>query len=81
MAGRAFTLIRPLSELPIMRIGLVTIHAPLKSQRLLKVAIEVALSAIHSDVFSFKRKFRLRMVKALVYRAKRNFFPTDRAVA
>jgi hypothetical protein len=81
MAGRAFTLIRPLSELPIMQIGLVTIHALLKSQRLLKVAIEVALSAIHSDVFPFERKLRLRMIKALVYPAKRNLFPTRCAVA
>jgi hypothetical protein len=81
MAGRAFTLIRPLGELPIMRIGLMTIHALLKSQRLLKVAIDVALSAIHNDVFSFERKLRLRMIKALVYPAKRNLFPTTSAVA
>jgi hypothetical protein len=81
MAGRAFALIRPLGELPIMRIGLVTIHALLKSQRLLKVAFDVALSAIYADVLSFERKPCRRMIKALVYRAKRNFLPTSSAVA
>jgi hypothetical protein len=81
MARRAFALIRPLSELPIMRIGLVTIHALLKRQLLLKVAIEVALRAIHADVLSFKRELCLRMIKALVYRTKRNLFPTRSAVA
>jgi uncharacterized integral membrane protein len=59
MARRAFALIRPLGELPIMRIGLVTIHALLKCQWLLKVAIEVALSAIHADMLSLKRKLCL----------------------
>jgi hypothetical protein len=81
MAGRAFTLIRPHSELPIMRIGLVTIHALLKSQRLLKVAIDVALGAIYADVLSFERKLCRRMIKALVYPTKRNLFPTTSAVA
>jgi hypothetical protein len=81
MARRAFALIRPLSELPIMRIGLVTIHALLKSQRILKVAIDVTLSAIDAYVFSFERKLCRRMIKALVYRAKRNLLPTRSVVA
>jgi hypothetical protein len=81
MAGRAFALIQPLGELPIMRIGLVTIHALLKSQRLLKVAVDVALGAIYADVLSLERKLCRRMIKALVYRAKRNFLPTSSAVA
>jgi hypothetical protein len=59
----------------------VTIHALLKSQRLLKVAIDVALSAIYADVLSFERKLCRRMIKALLYRTKRNFLPTSSAVA
>src|ERR1700692_1917602 len=81
VAGSALALVNPFGKLTIMRIGLVAIHALRKNQRLLEIAVRVALGAIHTGMFSFERKLRLRVVKTLIHRRDRNLLPARRAVA
>src|ERR1700676_2458583 len=52
VAGGTLSMIRPFRKLPVVRIGLVTVHALFKSHRLFKVATCVALSAVDGDVLS-----------------------------
>lgn len=80
VAGGALAAIGALGKLTAMRIGLVTIHAFLESQRLLKVPIGMALRAVHIDVLAFERILRLRVVEALADRLQRDFFPPARAM-
>ena len=55
-----------LGELSPVRIGLVTVRALLKCQRLLEISPGVALHAIHFGVFAEQRKFRTGMVKCAI---------------
>jgi hypothetical protein len=64
VATRALAAIRPLDELSLMLVA-VAIHTLLKSQRLLEIAIAVALNAFHLLMFSEQRVLRLGVVEAL----------------
>ena len=81
VAGSALAAVGTLGKLAVVRIGLVAIHALLERQRLLEIAIGVALRAIDAGVLAFERKLRLRVVEALVHRLQRNLLPSARAVA
>jgi len=81
VAGGALPTIRPLSKLSVVRIGLVAIHAPGKGQWLFKIAVGVALRAVHADMFSGQRKFCFGVIKTLIHRAQRNFLPASGIVA
>ena len=74
-------MIRPFGKLPIVRIGLVTVHALGKDHRFFEVPIGVALGAVHVDVLSLERKLCPGVVKALIHRAERNLLPARSAVA
>lgn len=67
VAGSALAVIRPPGKLPIVRIGLVTIHALREDQGLLEVAIGVALGAIDADVLPLQGKLGFRVVEALIH--------------
>ncbi len=81
VARSALAMIRAFGKLTVVGIGFVTIHAHLEDQRLLEIAITVALGAIHGYVLPLQRKLRLGVVKAFVDRRERNLFPAGRAVA
>jgi hypothetical protein len=68
-------------ELPAMRVGFVTIHAPLKGERFLEIPASVTLSAVDACVLSLQRKLSLGVVEALMDRVQRNFLPSQCAVA
>ena len=58
VASGALSVIRALGKLAFVWIRLVAIHALGEYQRLLEVAVRVALSATHSRVLSFQRILR-----------------------
>ena len=74
VTGRALSLVRPLNKLPFVWI-LVAVHALREYQRLLEVAVGVALSAVHTHMLPLQRKLRLGVIKALVDCLQRNLFP------
>ena len=80
VAGSAFAAIRPLGELTVVSI-LVAIHALLKRDGFLEVAVCVALSAIDGGMFAQQGELGLGMVKALVQRLQVNLLPSARVVA
>ena len=80
MAGGALYAARTLGKLAVVRIGLVTIHALLEYQWLLKVSVGVALGAIHGLVLAFERKLGFGVVEALVDGRERNLLPSARRV-
>ena len=55
--------LRPLGKLAIVRIRLVTVHALCENQRLLEVAVRMALRAVNASVLAFQGKLRLRVVE------------------
>ena len=65
VAGRAFTAILTLDELPIMSI-LVAIRALLERDLLLEIAVGVALGAIDGGVLALERVLGLGVVESLV---------------
>ncbi len=81
VAGRALAAVRTLGELPVVRIGLVAIHALRESHRLLEISTRMALRAIDADVLAFQRELGLRVIEALAHRLQRNLLPSARAVA
>ena len=80
VAGGALYAARTLGKLAVMRIGLVTIHALLEYQRLLKVSVGVALGAIHGLVLAFEGKLGFGVVEALIDGRERNLLPSVRRV-
>lgn len=66
VAGRALDPARTLGELSSVRIGLVTVGALLKCQRLREISFGVALHTVHLGVFAEQRKFRPGMVKGAI---------------
>ncbi len=70
VARGAFAAAGALGKLSAVRIGLVTIHAPLESEGFLEISAGMTLCAIDRRVFSCERIFRFGMVEALVYRRK-----------
>lgn len=81
VARGALPVIRPLRELPIMRIRFVAIHARGKGQRLFEIAVGVAPCAVHAEMLSFQPILRLRVVETLIHRAERNLLPAHGGVA
>jgi len=81
VTGRTLTMIWPFRKLPVVRIGFVTVHALGENQRLLEVAIDMALRAVHAEVLSFERILRLGVVKTLVHCSNRNLLPSRHAMA
>lgn len=81
VTGGALPAIGPFSKLPVMRIGLVAIHALRKDQRLLEVTVGMALGAIQGEMFSLQRIFCLGVVEALVHGSDRNLLPSRSVVA
>lgn len=63
MTGRAFAAIRPFGELPFVRIGLVTIRAFLKRDRLFEISAAVAQNAPHGCMFPEQREWSLGVVE------------------
>lgn len=80
MARNALSAVRPLSELAIVRIGLVAIHALLECPRLLEISVGVALGTIDTGMFPFQRKLGFGVVEAFVDRLERNLLPSTCAV-
>lgn len=64
-----------------MRIWLVAVHTFCERERLLEIAIGVALSALDPGVLALQREFCLRVVEALVDRLQRNLLPPGGAMA
>lgn len=64
VAGGALPMAGPLGKLAAVGIGMVTVHALLENKRLLEIAAGVALQAIHSGMFTKKRKFCFGMIEA-----------------
>ena len=81
VAGSALAAIRPLHELPLVRIGFVTVHAFRKNEGLLEIAISVALGAFHRGMLAFQRELRFRVVEAFIHRLQRNLLPAAGVVA
>ena len=81
VTGGALATARTLGELAVVRIGLVAIHALLEYQRLLEIAVGVALGAVDAGVLALERKLGLRVVEALVDGLQRNFLPAAGVVA
>jgi len=72
---------RPPSELPIVWVGFVAIHALLKSQRLLEVAAAVAQNAIDRRMLSQQRVLGFGVIEAFAYCLDRNLLPSAGLVA
>lgn len=81
MAGGALAASGPLGELPVVRIGLVTINTPLEGQRLLEVSAGVALHAFNRGVLAQQGIPGLRVIEALADRSNGNLFPSSGGVA
>jgi len=81
VARGAFSGVRTLGKLAIVGISFVAIHAPLEYQRLLKIAVSVALGTIHTGVLAFQWKLCLRVIKSLVQRLSGDLLPTAGVVA
>ena len=81
MAGGALDSAGPFRELTVVRIRLMAIHALLEGQRLLEIASGVAQCAFNRGMLSQQGILGLGMVKALVNRHRRDFFPAGGVVA
>ena len=81
MAGSALPAVRTPGKLPIVRIGLVAVHALLEHQGFLKISAGVALGAVDTGVLAFQRKFGFGVVEAFVDGLQRNLLPPAGAVA
>lgn len=68
MAGSALAAARTLGELALVRVGLMTIHALLKDQRLLEISVRVALHTLHRGMLAQQRVFGGRVIEALTDR-------------
>jgi hypothetical protein len=55
MAGSALAASRTLGKLTLVRVGLVTIRAPLKGKRLFEISARVALRTFHGRMFAQQR--------------------------
>ena len=65
VTGRALPLVCPFCKLTYMCI-LMAIHAPGECQRLLEVAVRMALTAVDTRVLPLQRKLRFGVIKALI---------------
>src|ERR1035441_8759594 len=81
MAGRAFDTPRPLGELAVMRIGLVTIHALGEGDRLFEISARVATRTIHGGVLALQRILGLRVIEIPAHRSHGNSLPAFGVVA
>ena len=63
MALRAFTFFRPRFKLAFVRVGLMAIRAVLERQRLLEIAIDMALGATNRRVLSKQGILGFGMIK------------------
>ncbi len=77
---RALSLIRALGKLAFVWIRLVAVDALGENQRLLEVAVRMALGAIHTRVLPLQRELRFRVIKMLVHCMQRNLLPAARVV-
>ena len=68
-------------KLSIVRIGLVAVRALAENQRLLEVAVSVALFAADRRVLAFQRVLGFRVIEILVHRLLRDSLPTRGGVA
>ena len=75
VTGRAFNALRTFGELPLVRVRFMAVHALCKYQRLLEVAVGMALGAIHAGVLAFQRELRFGVIEALVHRLQRDLLP------
>src|SRR5579859_5917242 len=75
VAPRALRASGPLRKLSVMRIGLVTIHALRKCNRLFEISTRVAARAIHRPMLALERVLRLPVVKVLTHHRQRNSLP------
>jgi len=78
VAGRAFTLVRPLSKLASVRVRRVAVRATREGDGFLEISSEVAFQAIHLCVLAEQRKLCLGMVESL---GLRDLFPSTGRVA
>jgi len=81
MAGRALRTSGPLSELAVMGIGLVTIHAGGECDRLLEISARVAERTIHGRVFPLQGILGLRVIEVPVHGSQRHSLPAFGVVA
>jgi len=81
MTGGALASVRALGELPVVRIGLVAIHALREDKRLLEVSTGMALGTVDRNVLALERELRLEVIEALVHRLHRDLLPSARVVA
>lgn len=81
MAGGALAAVSALGKLPVVRIGLVAIHALLERQGLLEISIGMALSAFDAGMLAFQRKLGFRMIEAFIHCLQRQLLPAARVVA
>ena len=80
VAGGALAAVLTLGELPVMSI-LVAIHALLERDRLLEIAIGVALGATDGSVLAFERELGLGVIEALVDGLQVDLLPSGGAMA
>ena len=78
MAFRAFALLRPRLELTFVRIRFVAVDAIRKRQRLLEVAVHMALRAADRRVLAQQGVFRFRVIE---FKLRLKFFPACGRVA
>ena len=81
VASRTLRPLRPLGELAVMRVGLVTVHARSKRDRLLEISTRMAERAVHGHMLSLQRVLRLGVIEVLIHRSQGNLLPTRGAVA
>jgi hypothetical protein len=66
MARCAFSVVRPLHELPVVRIRFVTVHALLEGKRLFEVTAAVALNTTYILMLAKQRKACSGMIESLI---------------
>jgi len=81
VAGEALATAMTFGKLSVVRIGLVAIRALVENQRLLEVAVGVALFATDRRVLAFQRVLGFRVIEILVHRLLRDSLPTPGAMA
>ena len=81
MAGGALNSGGTLGKLAFMGIRRVTVRALAEAQRLLEIAVGVALLAPHGGVLAFQRIFGLRVIEVLSHGLQRDLLPSARRMA
>jgi len=76
MAGGAIAATGTLSELSLVRVRLVTIHAFLKGQRFLEISARVALGTFHAGMLPQQWILGCRVIEAFADCLRRHFFPS-----